>query len=166
MALLLRILRLFALAFWVGGIVFFVVGVTIVAFKSFAPHEAGILVRGSLLALHRVGLIAGAVYLFLTLALLATQRDTHPARAVELAIVVSMMALTFYSQLSIIPRMETDRITLGGDITKADPRAPQLAHFNRLHQLSERLEGIVLIEGLILLALAAVHGRDDFDRFG
>lgn len=165
MALLLRILRLFALAVWVGGIVFFVVGVTIVAFKSFAPHEAGVIVRGSLLALHRVGLISGAIYLFLTLALLATQRDTHPARAVELAIVVSMMALTFYSQLSVIPRMETDRLTLGGDVTKASPDAPQLAHFNRLHKLSERLESTVLIEGLILLALAAVHGRDDFDRF-
>lgn len=166
MALLLRILRLFALATWVGGIVFFVVGVTIVAFKLYPPHEAGVLVRGSLLALHRTGLIAGGIYLFLTLALLASQRDTHPARAVELAIVVSMMLLTLYSQASVIPRMETDRLTLGGDVTKADPKAPQLAHFNRLHKLSERLEVIVLIEGLVLLALAAVHGRDDFDRFG
>jgi hypothetical protein len=28
-----------------------------------------------------------------------------------------------------------------------------------------RLEGAVLIEGLMLLAMAGVHGRDDFDRF-
>jgi hypothetical protein len=164
MALLFRVIRLIALAVWVGGIVFFILTAG-VAFKSLPDaHLAGLMVRGSLLALHRIGLIAGGVYVFFTLALLATQRDTHPARAVELAIVVSMMILTGYSQLSVIPRMETDRITLGGDVTKADP-APARIHFERLHGLSVKLESVVLIEGLVLLALAAIHGRDEMYRF-
>jgi len=167
MALALRILRLFCLAVWVGGIVFFVAGVTVVAFKTMPDaHQAGLIVRGSLISLHRMGMIAGGLYLFFTLTLLATQRDTHPARAVELALVISMLALTGYSQLSVMPRMETDRLTLGGDVTKAAPDVPAKEHFERLHRLSVKLEGAILIEGLILLALAAVHGRDDFDRFG
>ncbi|MFC6644364.1 DUF4149 domain-containing protein [Granulicella cerasi] len=166
MALLFRSLRLIALSIWVGGIVFFVAGVTIVAFKSMPDaHTAGIIVRGSLLSLHRIGLIAGGVYLFFTLALLASQRDTHPVRAVELAIVISMIVLTGYSQMSVIPRMDTDRLTLGGDVSKASPDNPAYKHFSRLHGLSEKLEGVVLIEGLVLLILAPVHGRDDFDRF-
>src|ERR1700759_3836484 len=117
MALALRILRLIALSAWVGGIVFFIAGVAAVAFKTFDPHTAGTMVRASLIALHRFGLAAGTLYLFLTLAMLATQRDTHPARAVELALVIAMMGLTAYSQLSVLPRMEADRATLGGDVT-------------------------------------------------
>ncbi|MDE1155131.1 MAG: DUF4149 domain-containing protein [Acidobacteriaceae bacterium] len=165
MAFLFRIFRLLALSVWVGSIVFFIAGVTVVAFRTMPDaHHAGIIVRGTLLALHRIGLISGAVYLLFTLALLATQKDTHPARAVELALVVSMMALTAYSQFSVIPRMEADRIAVGGDIAKAEPEAPQVAHFNRLHGLSVKLEGAVLLEGLLLIVFAAVHGHDEYDR--
>ena len=160
-----RILRLLALSAWVGGIVFFGF-VARVAFTSLpGPHEAGIVVRGSLVELHHLGLLAGVVYLLATLALLATQRDTHPIRAAELALVLAMLALTIYSQFSILPRMERDRLALGGDISPANADTPQHKHFDRLHGLSVKFEGAILIEGLLLLAMAAVHGRDDFDRF-
>lgn len=167
MALILRVIRLICLAIWVGGIVFFIGGVTVVVFKNLDGHTAGTIVRGSLVTLHRMGLWAGGIYLFATLLLMVT-RDSHPARAVELALVIAMLALTAYLQLSVIPRMETDRLSLGGDVFKAsqeNPASPTLHHFNRLHGLSVKLESAVLIEGLILLALAAVHGRDHYDRF-
>jgi hypothetical protein len=160
-----RIVRLFALAVWVGGLVFFGF-VAAAAFKTLPDvSSAGAVVRGSLIALHHIGMVAGIVYLLVTLALLATQRDTHPVRAAELVLVVVMMVLTGYSEFSVIPRMEADRISLGGDVTKAPADAPALAHFDRLHKVSVRVEGAVLIAGLLLLGLASVHGRDDFDRF-
>jgi hypothetical protein len=160
-----RSIRLFALAIWVGGIIFFGF-VAKVAFTSLPDaHEAGIVVRGSLISLHQLGLAAGLIYLLATLGLLATQRDTHPVRAAELALVIAMLALTAYSQFSIIPRMERDRIALGGDVAKAPADAPEHKHFDRLHSLSVKFEGAVLIEGLLLLAMASIHGRDDFDRF-
>jgi hypothetical protein len=160
-----RIVRLFALAVWVGGLVFFGF-VAAVAFKTLPDvSSAGAVVRGSLIALHHIGMAAGIVYLLVTLALLATQGDTHPVRAVELVLVVVMLVLTGYSEFSVIPRMEADRISLGGDVTKAPADAPALAHFDRLHKVSVRVEGAVLIAGLLLLGLASVHGRDDFDRF-
>jgi uncharacterized membrane protein YeiB len=159
-----RILRLISLALWVGSLVFFI----IVAYEAFkvlpSVHEAGLVVRNSLLALHRLGLFAGCIYLFFTLALLATQQDTHPARAVEMAVIVSMMALTLYLQQSVLPHMETDRLTLGGDVNTAPLNAPARLHFERLHRLSTHVEGVVLIEGLLLLCLAPVHGQDP-DRF-
>jgi hypothetical protein len=34
-----------------------------------------------------------------------------------------------------------------------------------LHHVSVKVESAVLIEGLLLLAMASIHGRDDFDRF-
>jgi hypothetical protein len=160
-----RIVRLYALAVWVGGLVFFGF-VAAVAFKALPDvQEAGLVVRGSLISLHHLGMAAGIVYLLFTLALLATQRDTHPIRAAELALVIAMLALTGYSEFSVIPRMETDRLALGGDVTKAPLDAPAREHFERLHNVSVRVEGAVLIEGLLLLGMASVHGRDDFDRF-
>ena len=164
MQLTFRAIRLISLALWVGGIVFFL-AVANVAFKTMPDaHYAGIIVRGSLLALHRIGLFAGAVYLFFTLALLATH-DSHPARAVEVALVVSMMALTLYLQQSVIPHMETDRLTLGGDVQAAPPDNPARQRFDRLHTLSTRLEGVVLLEGLALLCMAPIHGHE-FHRLG
>lgn len=159
MKLTFHAIRLIALALWVGGIVFFL-AVANVAFKTMPDaHTAGIVVRGSLLALHRIGLFAGAIYLFFTLALLATH-DSHPARAVEIVLVVSMMALTLYLQQSVLPRMETDRLTLGGDVQAAPPDAPAHRHFDRLHALSTRVEGTVLLEGLILLCLAPIQAQE------
>jgi hypothetical protein len=161
-----RILRSLSIAAWFGALIFFVL-VTIVAFRDLHdPHIAGIVVRGSLLSLHRLGMIAGGIYFILTLALLGTQRDSHPARAIELVLVVSMLALTAYSQFSIIPRMEADRIALGGDVNQGaldNPKA--FNHFSRLHGLSEKLEGAILIEAMVLIALAPLHGREDYDRF-
>ncbi len=61
--------------------------------------------------------------------------------------------------------MESDRLSLGGDVTKAPADAPAYQHFERLHKVSVRVEGGVLIAGLLLLGLASVHGRDDYDRF-
>ncbi len=88
-----RVVRLFALAVWVGGLVFFGF-VAAVAFKTLPVESAGLMVRGSLISLHHIGMVCGILYLLFTLALLATQRDTHPVRAAELALVVVMLALT------------------------------------------------------------------------
>jgi putative copper export protein len=156
---------LYALAIWVGGLVFFGF-VAAMAFKTLPDaHEAGIVVRGALISLHHIGMASGLIYLLCTLALLATQRDTHPIRAAELVLVMMMLALTGYSEFSVIPRMEADRTSLGGDVAKAPEEAPARKHFERLHRVSVKVESVVLIEGLMLLAMAGIHGRDDFDRF-
>lgn len=161
-----RVLRLISLALWFGGIAFFAFAVAPVAFKVMPDaHQAGTMVRGTLLVLHRLGLGAGSVYLFFTLALLAAQHDSHPARAAEVILVISMLAVTLYLQQSVLPRMETDRLTLGGDVQAGPLQAPARLDFERLHTASERLEGAVLFGGLALLCLAPVHARDHADRF-
>jgi len=165
MTTVLRILRLIAMATWVGSLIFFGF-VAKVAFSVLPdPHTAGLVVRGTLISLHHLGLLAGTLYFLITLALLATQGDSHPARAAELALVISMLGLTAYSQFSILPRMESDRLSLGGDVATSPSDAPAHKHFDRLHNLSVKMEGAILIEGLLLLILAPIHGRDDFDRF-
>jgi hypothetical protein len=157
MATLLRILRLVPLALWVGGEVFFVV-VAGIAFSVLPDaHTAGLVVRGALIALHRMGMCGGVVYLAATLILFATQRDRHRARVVEMVMVAVMLVLTAYSQRSVIPRMEKDRLSVGGDVNAVAAQDPARQEFERLHAVSVDLEGAVLIGGLVLLVLAPVQ---------
>ncbi|MES2391475.1 MAG: DUF4149 domain-containing protein [Acidobacteriota bacterium] len=165
MTTFLRIIRLVAIGAWFGSLAFFGV-VAAVAFSTMpTPLLAGTIVRGTLLDLHRFGLAEGGIFLLATLGLLFTQRDTHTLRLAELAIVCVMLGLTAYSQFSIMPRMERDRSSVGGDISKAAPDNPAAKHFNRLHGLSVKFEGTVLIGGLLLLCMSAVHGREVYERF-
>lgn len=155
MTTLLRILRLYPLALWVGGEVFFVV-VAAIAFSVLpSTHLAGLVVRGSLIALHRIGIGSAVVYLLATLTLMA--RDRHAARLIEFVLATGMLALTLYSQFSVIPRMERDRLSVGGDVSSAQADNPARIEFERLHKLSVNLEGSVLFGGLVLIALAPLH---------
>jgi len=159
MTTLLRILRLYPLALWVGGEVFFVI-VAGIAFTVLPDaHSAGSVVRSALIDLHRIGIGAGVIYLLATLGLLATRRDSHRVRGLEVALIGVMLALTLYSQMSVIPRMENDRLSLGGDVTTVSKDNPVRMDFDRLHQRSVNLEGAVLLGGLVLVALAPVHDR-------
>jgi hypothetical protein len=150
-----RILRLYAMALWVGGLVFFVV-VAQVAFTNLpTTHEAGMVVRGSLLAIHHIGIVAGFVYLLATTALRLLNRNAQGFYIAESLLVIAMLLLTYYSKDSIIPRMERDRAALGGDVTDASKTTPAHLDFDRLHNLSTQVEGGVLLCGLVVLALAA-----------
>jgi hypothetical protein len=158
LANLARILRLYAIALWVGGLVFFVV-VAQIAFSTLpSRHDAGLIVRGSLIALHNIGTVAGFVYILSTLVLMGITGRSR-VRFVELVLVFVMMGLTDYSQFIIIPRMDQDRAALGGEVDSSPADAPAHLDFNRLHHLSTNVEGGVLLCGLIVLALAAVPGK-------
>ncbi len=160
LATIARILRIYAMALWVGGLVFFVVVATVCFGSLPSTHEAGLVVRGSLLALHTLGTYAGFLYLLLTVAMMALG-DRAKIRAVELILVVLMLGLTAYLQIGIIPRMEGDRhqvtASYGYDLEVAPKSDPHRADFDRLHNISTKVEGTVLLFGLIVLALGAIQ---------
>lgn len=155
----LRILRLYPLALWAGGEVFFIL-VAGIAFTVLPDaHMAGLVVRSALINLHRIGMCGGAIYLLATLALMAFDTEKNRTRLIETAIVIVMLILTAYSQFSIIPHMETDRLNLGGDVATATADNPAKHDFDRLHSLSVDLEAAVLIGSFVLLALAPLDRR-------
>ncbi|HEV2576966.1 MAG TPA: DUF4149 domain-containing protein [Acidobacteriaceae bacterium] len=159
MTTFLRILRLYPLALWVGGEVFFVI-VAGIAFSVLPDkHAAGLVVRSALMDLHRIGIGAAVVYLLATLGLMAMERGGRRIRLIEIILVAAMSLITLYSQLGVIPRMERDRLSIGGDITVASADNPTRLDFDRLHQRSVTLEGSVLIAGLVLIALAPIYDR-------
>jgi hypothetical protein len=153
MRIALRTLRLLALIVWLGGLFFFPV-VAQVAFSSLAStHDAGTVVGASLLVLHVIGLTCGIVLILTTIALARTRRS-----AIFCGITAVMLALTAYSQYSIMPRMERDRITAtseGSQIAQ-DCTSPSCTDFNRLHPLSEHVEEAVMLGGFALTVLMAM----------
>lgn len=154
---ILRALRLLAMVAWVGGLAFFAFVLAPIAFQQLSsPHEAGLVVGGTLHVLHWIGLIGGGIFCIAT-ALLWLRAEV-PARAgfaAETALTLVMLAVTAYSQFSILPAMEQDRALAGGEIETAAMTDPARQDFERLHTLSERLEGLVFFCGLgVVLFLA------------
>ena len=65
-----------------------------------------------------------------------------------------MLALTLISQFGIIPRMDILRASLG-DVRSAAIDNPQRVQFDALHVWSTRVEGAVLLLGLVVVYLTA-----------
>lgn len=153
----LRALRLLVMVAWVGGLTFFAFVVAPTAFHVLASaHQAGLVVGGTLRILHWIGLIGGGIFIFANIALWF--RAEVPARvgfASETVLTLIMLAITAYSQFSIIPAMERDRITAGGQVETADIESPARMDFEKLHVISERLEGAVLFCGLAVVLFLA-----------
>ena len=150
MQTLLRALRLFAMVAWVGGLGFFAFVVAPVAFHSLPrAHEAGLVVGGTLRVLHWIGLVGGTIFYVATGMLwLRAAVTARLGFAIEMILTGLMMATTFYSQFKILPAMEVDRALAGGEVETAPLGNAGRVDFERLHVLSERLEGFVFFCGL------------------
>ena len=146
----LRALRLYAMVAWVGGLLFFAFVVAPVAFGSLpSTHEAGIVVGGTLRVLHWIGLIGGGVFCLATGWLwLWAEVPARIGFARQLVLTALMLVVTAYSQFRILPAMEVDRALAGGEVETASRDNTGRVDFERLHTLSERLEGFVLLCGL------------------
>lgn len=148
-----RFLMLLSLASWLGGLIFFPV-VAQSAFTTLpSTHLAGLVVGSSLRALHRIGFISGTI--FLATSLFYNRKlhgNFHPLTPGILSI--AMMALTAISQFLIIPRMDAIR-AYAGEIAALPTDNPLRVQFDSLHIWSTRIEGTVLVLGLIVLYLVA-----------
>jgi hypothetical protein len=145
-------------------LVFFGAVLAPIAFSQLPPlfptpaagiHAAGLVVGNSLVHLHWIGLLCGLVFL-LVIALARTHYRTIIPQAV---LVLAMMVLTAYSQFSIIPRMDTARESIGGNVDAVAENNPGRQIFDRLHQRSTHVEGLILFCGLGALVATAHCSR-------
>ena len=152
---LLRFFMLLSLVVWVGGIIFFAFVVAPALFTILpSPHLAGLVVGRSLKALHWIGLVAGLVYLVTSLTYARLTAASAQPLAARNVLIYFMLALTAILQFSIIPRMDALRLSVG-QIDAVAPDNPVHVQFNALHVWSTRLEGTVLLLGLIVIYLTA-----------
>ncbi len=156
MKTLFRTLLFLALIVWLGAEIFFPT-VAAVTFETLRPdtHAAGMIVRELLRILHGMGLVSGMAAL--ALLALAPAWGIYKPRAALLPMIllVAMIALTVYSQFSIIPAMERDRIQAGGAIDAAEAANPSRIDFNKLHHRSVYVEEAILLLGLATVVLVA-----------
>jgi hypothetical protein len=156
MKTLFRTLLYLALIIWLGAEIFFPV-VAAVTFEKLRPdtHTAGMIVGSLLRILHGMGLVSAMVALAL-LALGPAWGIYKPrAMLVPMALLVLAIGFTIYSQFSIIPAMERDRINAGGAIDAVDAANPSRMDFEKLHHLSEDVEGVILLLGLATVVFVA-----------
>lgn len=155
MRTLVRTIVWLALIVWLGGLFFFPI-LAAAAFTSISDtHAAGTIVAKCLGVLHHEGLIAGCIVLLLLL----IGRAARVYAGIRFAFVITliMMGLTAFSQYSIIPHMERDRIAAGGAIDNVPRTDPRHADFDRLHNRSVHLEEAVMLLGIVLVILLAAQ---------
>jgi hypothetical protein len=155
-----------ALGVWLGALVFFGAVLAPLAFSELPPlfpnpasglHAAGTIVGGSLVRLHWIGLVCGLIFLVV----LVVARKHYRSILPQAVLVVLMMVLTAYSQFSIIPRMDTARDSIGGNVNAVAENNPGRVIFDRLHQTSVHVEALVLLLGVAALVATAHWSRRD-----
>jgi hypothetical protein len=145
---------LLSLAVWLGALIFFPF-VAATAFGALpTSHMAGLVVRGSLLNLHTMGFVCGAVFLICSLIYNCLLLARSKTLAFSHILIVLMLALTAISQFRIIPHMEALRVA-AGEINQLASSDPTRVQFESLHVWSTRVEEAVLVLGIILLYLTS-----------
>jgi hypothetical protein len=154
----LRFLMLLSLVVWIGGLIFFAFVLAPTAFNIPAvlpnTHLAGNVVRVSLSKLHWIAIFSGIIFLISSLLYSRITDGTAHVFAARHVLLCLMLALTLVSQFGIMPRMDTLRASLG-DVNSAPVDNPERIQFDALHVWSTRVEGAVLLLGLVVVYLTA-----------
>jgi hypothetical protein len=145
----LRFLQFLSLGCWLGSIIFFIVFTQGIFSVIPSKDLTGTVVGYSLTRLHILGIVAGCLYLLVTVVL--EKSVTALARPAGLLVFV-MIICTMLSQYGVIARMDVLRAQMGS-VASTAADSPLRAAFDRLHQYSVRLESIVLLSGLAALFL-------------
>lgn len=150
----LRYVMLLSLVVWVGGGIFFAFVLAPTAFQVLPnPHLAGNVVGRALARLHWIGIVSGVVFLISSLAHSRWMNGAAHVLAMRNLLVCMMLVLTLVSQFWIIPRMDTLRASVA-DFAAVPLDNPQRVQFDALHVWSTRVEGAVLLLGLVVVYMA------------
>ena len=151
----LRFLMLLSLVVWIGGLIFFAFVLAPTAFQVLPnTHLAGNVVGRALSKLHWIAIISGIVFLITSLLYSYITQGTAHMFAMRNVLIVLMLALTLFSQFWIIPRMDTLRASVG-DFATVPLTNPARVQFDALHIWSTRVEGAVLLLGLVAIFATA-----------
>jgi uncharacterized membrane protein len=154
---LIRFLMLVSLVVWVGGLIFFAFVLAPTVFHPGilpARQFAGNVVNRSLGIMHWMGLICGIV--FATTSMIDARVVDGAAQPFSLRnlLIYAMIILTLIAMFGIASRMTELRNQMGfiDDVPHDDARRVE---FNRLHVWSTRVEGAVMLLGLVLVYVTA-----------
>ena len=151
----LRYLMLLSLVVWIGGLIFFAFVLAPTAFQVLpSTHLAGNMVGRALLKLHWIAIVSGIVFLLSSIVHSYIVDGAAHLFALRHVLIFFMLGLTLVSQFWIIPRMDVLRAQVG-DFATATLDNPARVQFDALHVWSTRVEGAVLLLGLVVVYLTA-----------
>jgi uncharacterized membrane protein len=151
----LRFLMLLSLVCWIGGLIFFAFVLAPTAFSVLpTTHLAGNVVGRALGKLHWIAIFSGIVFLGSSLLYHRLTDGTPHVFATRHVLLCLMLVLTLISQFGIIPRMDVLRASLG-EVKSVPIDNPERLQFDALHVWSTRVEGAVLLFGLVVVYLTA-----------
>lgn len=151
----LRYLMFLSLVVWIGGLIFFAFVLAPTAFQVLPnTHLAGNVVGRALGKLHWIAIFSGIIFLISSLIYSRLTDGTAHVFALRHILICLMLALTLLSQFWIIPRMDTLRAQVG-DFAAVPLTDPARVQFDALHVWSTRVEGGVLLIGLVVVYLTA-----------
>ena len=151
----LRFVMVLSLVVWIGGLIFFAFVLAPTAFQVLPDtHLAGNVVGRALGKLHWIAIVSGIVFLIASLLYSRLTDGNAHVFAMRHILIVLMLGLTLFSQFWIIPRMDTLRASVG-DFAKVTLDNPARVQFDALHVWSTRMEGAVLLLGLVAVFLTA-----------
>ena len=146
---------LLSLVVWIGGLVFFAFVLAPTAFQVLPnTHLAGNVVGRALGKLHWLAIISGIIFLISSLLYSRVTEGSAHVFAARHVLIVVMLALTLVSQYWIIPRMDTLRASVT-DFATVPMNDPARVQFDALHAWSTRVEGAVLLLGLVVIYMTA-----------
>jgi uncharacterized membrane protein len=151
----LRFLMLLSLVVWIGGLIFFAFVLAPTAFSVLpTTHLAGNVVGRALSKLHWIAIASGVIFLISSLLYSRFTDGAAHVFAARHVLLCLMLALTLISQFGIMPRIDTLRASLG-DVRSVPVDNPDRMQFDSLHVWSTRVEGAVLLLGLVVTYLVA-----------
>jgi hypothetical protein len=152
---LLRFLMLLSLVCWIGGLIFFAFVLAPTAFSVLpTAHLAGNVVGRALGKLHWIAIFSGIVFLGSSLLYSRLTDGTPHVFATRHVLLCLMLLLTLISQFGIIPHMDALRASLG-EVKSVPIDNPERVQFDALHVWSTRVEGAVLLLGLVVVYLTS-----------
>jgi Domain of unknown function (DUF4149) len=140
---------LLALVSWLGGMIFFIL-TTATIFATLPLPEAGKVLAALFPRYYFLGYVAGSVASVLAIYFTAAHAPRLWWGFTSIALVIAL-GLTLYAGVIIRPRVDAIRTVN----EEPNPDPARKAEFDRLHQLSVRLNGAVIILNLIALATTA-----------
>jgi uncharacterized membrane protein len=148
----LRFLMLLSLVVWIGGLICFAFAMAPTAFHTLPTRLlAGTLVGNLLSKLHWIAIASGVVFLISSLAYNKLNDGTAHIFALRHMLICLMLGLTLLSQFWIMPRMLTLRTQVGSFETDSTLDSTARVQFDALHVWSTRVEGAVLLMGLVVV---------------
>lgn len=148
-----------AWAVWLGGMVVIAIAAPVV-FQTIASRDLAGRVFGAILSrFFPIAYACGSVILCAGAARIAMGRRIGWLESARYGVVVVMLGITLYIGIAVLGEMTIIQASLPGPIETLPLDSGPRARFDQLHKLSERLMGIDVFLGLILLPLLLVRGR-------